>query len=690
MLNELKKRDKYLDSLEKYINETPDALPVHGGELIIPKRLLDCGEKMKIRLISYGSYNAALTVTHDCFNPDSCPEQLPLSFEKQGEDYLAETEIVFDTPGNTRIEYWVNKERIVRQIAVLDKGYMAVIPWIGDNKPYLNEELHRFDLPGDYWMPHPELCENPEDTLAKFKAFIFNARRYGDRTVPFINARTLVPSAETDSIFELPREVQEKGITQIIKQMKLLGYETTELIASYTPDADTIEILEGLGVKGLTSLCAWQNWQDHGWKINHCGVANQPYYPSDDDFRRAGEKRDIMCFTMGNSSCSRNYSIMVLDGCPTNVVPGERYLEHRAVNQQLQRFYDTFDGYINDSKNNDRLLTVTIAMEAFAAKMDWNAANEAAIRYMVKKAAAEKIVFTSAADISDYHKEKNMDMQEAFFFQPDYYYGYHNGTMPGRIADRIEADTKAYLAVIRRGSMLPMYFYDYTEPWESCLFEDTERNEFGLVDPDEHKPSECLPKQVYTEDMKISSELKDSLLKIYIESGEAKKRMVTGVFDIPFQKDFEIKSDKPDTSFKKITDCYTGNTHLFIDLGRLDAGKTVITAEIKGVPRTPVNAEIIGNGFAAMYFGDHAYLRSCDKEAAVQIELPAPEGSYLRLISGKKVFAENGRLSFTVNSCWEDEAPILYNFPKDEFERAAEKAAVKAMGATTCSRWSGQ
>ena len=149
------------------------------------------------------------------------------------------------------------------------------------------------------------------------------------------------------------------------------------------------------------------------WKINHCGVANQPYYPSTDDFRRAGKQRDIMCFTMGNASCNRNYSIMVLDGCPTNIVPGERYLANRVVNQQMQRFYDTFDGYINDSQNNNSLLTVTIALESFSGKMDWNATNEAAIRYMVKKAASEKIIFTSAADIADYHRKNNLDMQSA-------------------------------------------------------------------------------------------------------------------------------------------------------------------------------------------------------------------------------------------------------------------------------------
>ena len=690
MLKELENRDNYLDNLQSYILANPDVLPKHGGEITIPERLVDRGAVMTVSLICYGSYNAALTVTHDCFNPANDPEQIPLDFEKRGEDYIAEVTLTFDVPGNTRIEYWANGERLVRQVAVLDKGYMAVIPWVGDNRPYLDEELHRFDLPGDYWMPEPELEENPEETLKKFGPYIRNSRRYGDRTACFINGRTLVPSSASDSLFELGREVQEKGLGQMKRQMDLLGFDSMELIASYTPDADTMEILESMGVKALTSLCAWQNWQDHGWKINHCGTANQPYYPADDDFRRAGERRGIMCFTMGNSSCNRNYSIMVLDSCPTNIVPGERFLANRVVNQQMQRFYDVFDGYIQDAKNNDTLLTITIPLESFSFKMDWQATNEAAIRYMVKKAGMEKIVFTSAADVADYHKKKQWNMQSAYFFQPDYYYGYHNGTMPGRIDDRLEADTKDFLAVIRRSSMLPMYFYDYTNTWDGCLFENIARNEFGLVDPDVHKPSECVPKQVYTEDMSICAEYDGNDLILTVQSETEKNRMVTGVFDIPYDKDFAISFDKADVTAKKITDGWTGNTHLFLDLGKIPEGKTLITGKITGTQKKPMSAELEHNGFALMYFGDHAYMRSTDKEMGIRVILPAPDGAYLRLISGKKIYAKGGVLSFTVNTCWEDEAPILYGFAQEQMSLAIHNANVQELGQTTCSRWSGQ
>lgn len=687
--NRLDKIDECINNLENYLRENPDALPKRGGELIVPHRLADIGETITIRVISYANRNAALSITKNCYSHDAQPEQIELDWKTDGENYYADIELTLDVAGNTKIEYWANQEKLVRQIAVLDKGYMAVIPWIGANKPFADEEIHRFDLPGDYWFYVPRIAE-PEEAIEKYMPYLRNSRRYGDRPVPNVNAGQIIPDAETDTLFELDRVSQERGFAQIKRQMQIMGYDEMELVASYTPDAVTMDILNNLGVKGLTSLCAWQNWHDGGWEINHCGVSNQPYFPADDNFRRSDSSKDgLMCFTMGNSSCNRNYSIMALDSCPSNAVPGERYLNNYVVNQGVQRFFDAFDGYIADSKNNDNLMTVTVAIESFSGRMDWNAANEAAIRHIVKRAATEKIVFVSAADVSDYHKRKNLKMQEAYFFQPDYYYGYGNGTMPGRIDDRLEAITHDYLAVIRRSSMLPMYFYDYTIEWASKENE-PERNEFGQVDPDEHKASECVPKQVYREDMTITSEISGDTVKIFATTPVAKKKMVTGIFDVPYEADFTATVDKADAKLKKITDKWTGNTHLFIDMGALTAGETVLEIKISGTPRTPVNAEIIKDGFAAMFFGGHAYLRSCDREEAVKVTLPAPDGAYIKLISGKKVLPKDGFLNFTVNTAWFDESPTLYGYPKAEFEKAIKNATVEYAGKTTCSRWSGQ
>lgn len=682
--------NKNLDKLEKYISENPDALPCKEGDIILSERLVDVGSEIDIRLVSYNSPNCAFTVTKNCFSTGAMPEPHFIFMHKEGNAYVYELKLKLDIPGNTKLEFLANGERIVRQIAVLDKGYLAVIPWVGSNTPMVDEEIHRFDLPGDYWMDNPGIEDDPKKAVEKWLFYVKNSHKYGDRAACFVNGRTIMPNSETDSIFELDYESQKCGLSQLDRQMKVLGFDQMELVASYTPDATTIKIMENLGIKGLTSLCAWQNWEDGGWRINHCGVSNQPYYPADDDFRRSGKKRDIMCFTMGSSSCNRNYSIMVLDGCPSNIVPGERYFDHRVLHYNTQRFYDIFDGYIADSKNNSNTIFATIALESFRGFMDWAAVNDYAVRYMVKKAATEKIVFTSAADISDYHKKKDLPLQETFFFQPDYYYGYHNGEMPGRVADRIEAVTEKYLAVVRRGAELPMYFYDYEKPWESVAYEDADRNEFGLINPDTNKASECLPKQIFTEDMTLKTEINRNTVTLISDSKTPKEKMVAGVFDIPFEADFETSCDKADVKIQKVSDHWTGNTHLFVDLGSLPSGKCEIKINISGTPKEITNAESINGLFAAMWYGNHAYLRCTDKESAINISLDAPNDAYVLLINGEKVYAENGKLNLTINEEWFNEAPQLWNYPKADFEKALKTAVIENIGTTKCSRWSGQ
>ncbi|MBR5506821.1 MAG: hypothetical protein IKV88_02110 [Clostridia bacterium] len=687
---QLEKADRNLDKLEKYIEDNPSVISQKHGDIKVSSRLVDVGSAIEVKLFAYGEYNCAFSVTKDCFSADAVQEPYFLEMKQDGDMYYQEITLNMDVPGNTKLEFWVNGERIVRQIAVLDKGYLAVIPWVGSNTPRVDEEIHRFDIPGDYWMDNSKIMDDPQQNIDKWRFFIEKSHKYGDRGACFVNGKTIMPDSETDSIFELDYESQRRGLAQIDRQMKILGFEQMELLASYTPDAVTIGIMEELGVKGLTSLCAWQNWEDGGWRINHCGVSNQPYYPASDDFRRSGEKRDIMCFTMGSSSCNRNYSIMVLDGCPSNIVPGERYFDHRVLHYNAQRFYDIFDGYIADSKNNENTIFATIAIESFRGLMDWASVNDMAIRYMVKKASAEKIVFTSAADISDYHKAKNLPIQEAFFFQPDYYYGYHNGEMPGRICDRIEAVTEKYLAVVRRGYGLPMYFYDYEKPWVSITFEDADRNEFGLINPDTNKPSDCLPKQIFTEDMTVENTVEKDRIIIKIKSETTKDKMVTGVFDIPYESDFETTCNKSDVKLRKVTDKWTGNTHLFVDMGTVPAGESEIEIRISGTPREIINNETVNGLFAAMWFGNHAYLRCTDKESAIKVSFDAPENAYVLLISGEKVFAENGKLRLVINEEWFNESMQLWNYNKEDFEKAIECAEIERIGATKCSRWSGQ
>lgn len=679
----LDEKDKLLDELEEYIKQHPDALPSKTCNIILPQRLVDVGTQMTVCFES-NTQNASACVVHNTFGTDFISETIPLDLTSENGIFKASVTMRFDIPGNTKIELWSGNTRLVRQVAVLGKGYSAVVPWIGSNTPYVDEILHKYDIPGDYWFSVMESSKTPEEYLKSCQNHLKNMHLYGDRLAFQLNGKTLIPQSEAGSLFDLDHYTQQRGIEQCMRCMNLLDVPV-EIVASYTPDYFAFDILEKHGVKSLTSLVNWQNCDDGDWIINHCGIPNQPYYPATDNFRRNGKKRNITCSIMGNSSYNRNYSIMAFDSCPSNVSPGQRYFDNRVVHHQAQRFYDAFDEYLNDCKNSNELTTITIPIESFCGSSDWNIVNELALAYMAKKAATEKIVFTSAADISDYHKEKNLIMQKAYFYQPDYYYGYHNEELPGHVPDRLEANTPEYLAVIARGETLPKYFYDYTTPWENKP-DDLPRSDFGVINPDTSDHTVSVPPQVIRNDVQITNTLENGKITVKVNSKTNKNRMVTGMFDIPFEKDFQIISDKAVCT--KIGDCFTGNTHLFIDLGAITAGESEYVITIVGKPKIPAVNESLNGLLGAKWFGDHAYLRSTERLTSLHAEISAPDTAYIIGQDGIKITPENGVLRFDVNAAWNNEAPLLYGYPQTEFEKNLKTAKIENTGKTTCSPWS--
>ena len=504
--------------------------------------------------------------------------------------------------------------------------------------------------------------------LGKFGLMCKGQHRYGDR---------LVPGGETANLHELDGLSVKRGITQLLRFYEILGFEKAELLASYTVGTKDINIMEELGIKGLTSLCVWQNWQDGGWGINHWGVPNQPYYPRRECYTQNGEPRDIMCFTMGNSSCTRNYSIMTMESCPSLVVPGERYSEKSVLHFQAQRFYDAFDGYIQDAQRNEELTVATVGLESFAWRVAWNAVNNLAVRYMVKKAAVEKIVFTSAADVQDYHRRKHLPMQRMTYFQPDIYYGYRDAGLTGNVPDRIEIDHPEFLAVLKKGSSLPLFFYDYQEEWGPMVKNESGRNAHHLVHPEDMDVTKYYPPQVDRKDMEIDCQVSPKEIRIRMVSGSDKKRMVTAVFDVPLEKNFTCHTDWAGVTLEKVTDPWSGNTHLTVIVEEIRQGEEDFVIVLEGAYREPRQTEVTAEGFAARWFGDHAYLRSEKRGQASVVRIPAPEGAYWVAQDGIRHGVKNGELEIRINEGWHNEAPILYGFSREAFCEVLDKAEIQ-------------
>jgi len=104
--------------------------------------------------------------------------------------------------------------------------------------------------------------------------------RHGDRAVPFVNAGWILPGIRDMNLMHLPDEVQRRAYAQAKELWQLLGLGPMDLFASYTPGHSTPRILEELGVRGLTSLCVWQNVRDgdsdNAWLITTWARQTRP------------------------------------------------------------------------------------------------------------------------------------------------------------------------------------------------------------------------------------------------------------------------------------------------------------------------------------------------------------------------------------------------------------------------------
>lgn len=683
----LDETDAMLDRMEKTVAADEDFSLPKLPRISLPRKLTDAGDEMDIT-VSCG-FDTILTVivTEDAFG--ACPviHTPRLVPEKTETGVKATFSFRFARPGNTKIEVFANGQaRVVRTVGVLAPGYLAVIPWVGANTPAIDTEIHRYDLPGDCWSIGT-VWGDEKTYLSRVKTALYNSLVYGDHLVPTVNGSDFIPDSETDNLFELDEETQRRGLHQLMRRARIIGAEDPSLIASYTPDALGIRLMEEAGYRGLTSLCVWQNWQDGGWKINHWGAANQPYYPADEDFRRAGEARGIMCFSMANSSCSRNYSIMTQDSCPTLCVPGERYFGRAAQHFQIARFYDAFEGYLKDVANTEDLLCVTVPLENFRGAADWQAANELAVRYMVKRAENAKILFTSAADVADYHIRKKLPMQSAFFYQKDTYYGYHNGDLPGRVADRIEVETPVCHAVYGKGRVLPLFFYDYTAPWKQTGggYAQEGRSVYALVNHDKTDTSRFAPEQASREGLSAAFSWDGDVLSLSFRSPRDYRHMGACCFDLPFAHGFTVKNGYENVTVKTVTNGENDRENLVFTVTGLPAGETVLSFPIAG-ERIDVSAgeEWVGEKISVLQRGERLYFNLLDCTEAVRVTLPAKAGAYVVFQNGTRAEAKDGTLSFSVNDDVQNEAPIGYGLSVDDVKHAS----VTVTGTSKTSHWS--
>ncbi len=652
-------------------------------DLVVSPGLLAVGETVSITFKSSGSIpeNSEAFVEADYLSEgDSRVEPIALHWREQGDDtVVACSEFNVDRPGNWRVTWMVGTKRLSRVFGVIDDGYAVCTLWVGSNTPIIDEEIHRFDLPGDYWIGDwwSPFDKRPQDVLDYLRPYIDLRHRFGDRLVPFANAGWILPGVPNFNLFEIDSETQREGFSLVKRLWEVIGAGPLEIVGSYTAGHHSTKIFRELGIKALNSLCTWQNWldgsDDNHWKIDHCGGPVPPYFIADDDFRKTAAGPSLLGFGMGTASSLRNYSIMCLEGCPTNASAAQRYSGKGAVSANVHRFYDAVEGWLHDVKNNPEPLFFTVGLENFAKSEDWAKANRLAVDYLVKRAKGEKLLFASAADIADYYQAHYTVQPEHVYYQPDVYCGYRVGMKPARVPDRIELNNVRFHSLHEEGQSLPVYFWDYTREWDQPEWapQTDLRNKYGLITPNGKVNPAVVPEQVDTEGVHVNCQLTvtdDGVdLAVRITVCRAIAELPVGIWNVPLEQ--AQPADHGEAAACRwigVCDGNTGNLHGIMVLKDVKVGDSEYRLTLRGVKRELRSADVdLGAIQGRCIFRDgvhHCYLWLTDLSKKADIEFKIPDGVGAKAIYNDGTIAEpdeSGTLRVVLEGSWRGEAPMV-------------------------------
>lgn len=595
--------------------------------------------------------------------------------------HVANAEITADRPGNCRIVWNINGERLVRVFGVVEPGYTVCTLWLGTNLPAIDQEIHKYDLPGEYWVGDwwSPFDKTPEQVLKYLKQLAGFRHTHGDVLVPFVNAQWILPGIPNFNIFDLDAKIQTDGFMMVREFMDILELGPLELVGSYTMGHDTPAAVSRAGIKGLTSLCVWQNWLDgcdeNCWKINHWGAPIVPYYMADDDFRKVASGKGVIGFNMGTATSVRNYSVFCLEGCPTNVIPKRRYTSDGVIPANIHRFCYAVESWLHDAGNNSEPLFVTVALENFGGREEWRKANELAVDYLVQQAGEKKLLFATSADVASYYL-KNYDVQpEHIFYQPDVYCGLRPDVKPAVLLDRIEFSNHLCHSLHVDGQELPQILWDFTSPWQNKEWEDKKeiRLPNGLIPPELVIDRGCVPKNVDLKnvDVNITTETIDGVLcvKVTLDLPSSFRLLPISLWRLPLSSEgVRVQCDSADVSWRSVADGFTGNLNGLVLFENVSKGRTVATLTLEGKAAHPRNpAFTIGDSIDAREVTvNHqpcVYLWRADgaKDITLELTLPRDGTAYALSTDGQKYTPdETGRITIPCTDQWQHESYVVY------------------------------
>lgn len=384
-----------------------------------------------------------------------------------------------------------------RPVAVVAEGWAVCQLTVGafTSEDYA-ETIHGLGLAADYYVRLPQSPEPGSSGLVAFSAgdarWVEYERRHGDAIHAHAMARDfefLAPglahgNANWDT---LPQE----GILQRLEALQewwvASGYEPMDRIATYVPCNSFVQACGRAGIRILHSIIPEQNWSDGEWAINHWGMPNCPFWVAPDDFRKPGRREEtgVLAMTMNHYGVLIPHLTQWGDHVlsPSHFVRWIRATESGPEPLRFERFArDTATGWRSLSGHPFFFSAGFEFGRTFGTRkmIDFN---RRGIEMLAALAAETRLVFATSRDVLAYYDRHLPAHPESAFVQRDYWAGSDVSSKPLMAGAAAVVERRGYKAMVREGECLPLFHYDYAEPWHFATDDENA--------PDDHAPDDA-------------------------------------------------------------------------------------------------------------------------------------------------------------------------------------------------------
>ena len=481
-----------------------------------------------------------------------------------------------------------------------------------------------------------------------------------------------------------PEDVQQATMAAVLEIGETLGFSRDRAsIQSYEVGTSTVRAARKLGVGGFAAFCDYQNWADGpSGLINHSARPLQPYFASDEDFRKPAQrsKDSIVIINQTNKHALPRmeyfygaFDTCCIDDAIMGFPDGGRCGRLEVDELYLSRMLDAVEGELQLHASRKLPFFLDFGIQDFKSvkrPVENTHANVVLFDYLLRRVReGANIVFCGQRGQIDYY-QRYKEIPEVVDYESNYQCGTkaHNSIksdwMPVDYPDLMELENARYTAWFKKSEgMLPSYHWDYTKPWNYPDWGNTQLPHYAgsrnlRYDTDDRYS--ITPLTTDTRKMKVTRAEKEQdgglEITVTLEAPVALKQFPLGLWDIPR----EWKSGegwwtvKGANRFVPIRAPYTGNLNGILEVDA-QPGKNEYRLTITTPKRASQSQDILLKTVHAKVFTRDgqtmAYIWPM-QPWETQFELTVPEGKaaqYYAAPKGERVDLPPGKHRLTIN-----------------------------------------